>query len=83
MFTTKAEADAHDKKLELAEALSEFIGTRFTGKLDESVIEDLSMLIADNKDVLAKALKGKPSVLLEEAEEPQAAVKPVKSVKAA
>ncbi len=64
MFTSKKEADEHDKKLELAENLMEFI-LQHVDSVEEATAERLGMLIADNKELMLQALKGKPQVLLE------------------
>ena len=67
-FTDKKEADALDKKLELAESLREFFESKIPS-LTESLAEEIGMLIADNKTNLMTALKGKPSVLLDKEED--------------
>jgi len=61
-FTDKKEADALDKKLEFAENLRVFLETRIVG-LDEEKAEEIGLLIADYKDEMIAALKGKPEVL--------------------
>ncbi|MFD2231090.1 YebG family protein [Alkalimarinus sediminis] len=61
-FTDKKEADALDKKLEFAENLRVFLETRIVG-LDEEKAEEIGLLIADYKDEMITALKGKPEVL--------------------
>lgn len=61
-FTDKKEADALDKKLEFAENLRVFLETRIVG-LDEEKAEEIGLLIADYKDEMIVALKGKPEVL--------------------
>jgi len=72
MFKSKKDADEHDKKLELAESLSVFISQHMT-TIDEELAESLGMLIAENKDSIALAFKGKPDALLSsrETEEPK------------
>lgn len=64
MFKSKKEADDYDKKLALAENLSSFI-SQHIGDVDDALAESLGMLIADNKDRLLAALKGKPEVLFQ------------------
>lgn len=61
-FTDKKEADALDKKLEFAENLRVFLEERIVG-LDEEKAEQIGLLIADYKDEMITALKGKPEVL--------------------
>ena len=61
-FTDKKEADALDKKLEFAENLRIFLEARIVG-LDEDKAEQIGLLIADYKDEMLTALKGKPEVL--------------------
>ncbi len=63
-FTSKKEADEYDKKLELGSALGEFLESQ-VGALNESLAEEIGMLLAENKELLMTALKGKPSVLVE------------------
>ena len=62
-FTDKKEADQYDKMLELAENVSAWMEQEISG-LSEEQTEAIGMLIAKNKDQLAKAIKGKPEVLL-------------------
>ena len=64
-FTDKKEADNYDKMLELAENVSLWMEKSIEG-LSEQQIESIGMLVAENKDVLAKALKSRPQVLLED-----------------
>lgn len=63
LFTSKVEADKHDKKLELADAFASMVEGWFPGAFDEVKLEDLSLKVAEHKDEIAKALKGKPSAL--------------------
>ncbi len=62
LFTSKKEADAHDKKLELAESICEFLQTNIAELSDESA-DQIAMLIADHKDLFLTALKGRPDLL--------------------
>ena len=64
MFTSKKEADAYDKMLELAEAISETLSTH-VNDLNETQLEDIGRLIAENKDQFASAFKGKIDDLLD------------------
>ncbi len=61
-FTSKKEADEYDKMLELAEALSYFIGQKVAG-LSEQQTEEIGLALARDKDLLAQAVKGKAEVL--------------------
>ena len=63
-FSDKKAADNYDKMLELAENVSLWMEKSIKG-LSEEQIENIGMLIAENKDLLAKAIKGKPESLLE------------------
>ncbi len=56
-FTTKKEADAYDKMLDIADNLYEFIESAELN-IDESKIEDLSLFLAENKDKAVSLLKG-------------------------
>jgi uncharacterized protein len=56
LFMDKAEADRHDKMLELAEALGEVLQTAVPS-LDEQTAEEVSLYLAQNRDVFAKAFK--------------------------
>jgi len=62
-FTSKADADALDKKLELAENLRIFL-EKHIPEIDEALSERIGLLFAEHKDALANALKGKPDELL-------------------
>lgn len=63
-FVSKKDADEHDKKLELAENLSVFLGQRLSF-LNEKQVEDIGFMLAEHRELLAQALKGKPEVLLD------------------
>lgn len=65
-FTEKKLADELDKKLELAEEMRVFLESKIEG-IDETMAEDIGMLIADNKDLMMQALKGKPALLNQDA----------------
>ncbi len=64
-FTDKKLADNYDKMLELAENVSLWLEKSIDG-LTETQIESLGMLIAENKDLVTKAIKGKPEILLQD-----------------
>lgn len=61
LFTTKAEADARDKILELAEEIQVFLSRKVEGLSDDQA-ELCAMAIAEEKDLFQKALK-KPELL--------------------
>lgn len=63
LFKSKAEADARDKMLELAENIRVFLMARVEG-LSEELADECSVAIAQNKALFQKALK-KPDVLVE------------------
>lgn len=67
MFKSKKEADEHDKKLELAEGLASFISQQLT-TIDEELAETLGMFIAEHKEPIMQALKGKPQALFEQSD---------------
>ncbi|BCS97771.1 hypothetical protein DSLASN_34030 [Desulfoluna limicola] len=56
-FTTKKEADAYDKMLDIAENLHAFIGASGLDLSEES-LENLSMYMAEHRDQLGAILKG-------------------------
>ncbi len=55
--TDKKEADQYDKMLDAADNLASYIEAKGIS-LDESVAEELSILLAKNKDKIAKIFKG-------------------------
>lgn len=55
--TDKKAADQYDKMLEIADNLATYITAKGI-KLDLSIAEELSVLLAKNKDAVAKLLKG-------------------------
>ena len=63
MFTDKKDADEYDKMLELAANITLLIEQHIP-KIDESVSEEVGILLAKHREVLAKACKGKPELLL-------------------
>jgi dsDNA-binding SOS-regulon protein len=56
-FTTKKEADAYDKLLDIAENLHVFIGASGLD-LPEETLEALSMYLAEHRDQAGAILKG-------------------------
>lgn len=65
MFDNKKDAEDHDKMLELAANITSLIENHVP-KIDESVSESIGLLLAERREVLAKACKGKPELLLEQ-----------------
>jgi dsDNA-binding SOS-regulon protein len=91
----KAEADRHDKMLELAEYLADVL-QKAVPSLTEQQMEEAGIYMAKNRDVFARAFKSQPDALLElinapvetapvaEVAEPEEApAKPAKAAKAA
>ncbi len=56
-FATKKEADAHDKMLDIADNLSAFLKDSSI-KLSEDQNEEISMLLAQQRDTVAALLRG-------------------------
>ncbi|WP_027363036.1 YebG family protein [Desulfospira joergensenii] len=56
-FATKKEADAYDKMLDIADNLFEFLETSKI-KLNETQMEAVSLLFAQNRDDLIPILRG-------------------------
>jgi len=71
MFEDKKRAEEHDKYLELAANITQLIEQEIKG-LSEAHGEAIGLLLAKRRDILAKACKGKPEVLLETFQEPAA-----------
>lgn len=65
MFEDRKDAEEHDKMLELAANLTTLI-ERHLPNIDEATSEAIGLLLAERRDVLARACKGKPELLLEE-----------------
>lgn len=57
LFMDKAEADRHDRMLELAEALGTVL-SRAVPSLNERQAEDLGIFMARHREPFAKAFKG-------------------------
>ena len=62
MFSNKKDADAHDKMLELAEQFTALMLDKLDG-LDEKQAEEFGIYLAENKDTIVSACKGKPELL--------------------
>ncbi|GLS84634.1 hypothetical protein GCM10007894_26110 [Paraferrimonas haliotis] len=58
-FTSKKEADAYDKMLDVADNLSEFIEESKIVE-DKEQLEQLAFYLAQERDTLARLLKGGP-----------------------
>lgn len=64
LFMEKAEADRHDKMLELAERLSEVLSTAVPS-LSEVQAEEAGIYMARHREVFAKAFRNNPDALAE------------------
>lgn len=64
LFMDKAEADAYDKMLELAEHLSAVLN-KAVPSLKEDQAEELGIYMARHREVFAKAFGKKPEVLVD------------------
>lgn len=64
LFMDKAEADRHDKMLELAERLSEVL-SRAVPSLNETQAEEAGIFMARHREVFAKAFRNNPDALSE------------------
>lgn len=58
MYTTKKEADAHDKMLDIAENLVLFIKKLDHIELKEELIEELCIQLSQNREEVIRLLKG-------------------------
>lgn len=67
MFDNKKDAEEHDKMLELAANITSLIEQEV--QIDEELSEAIGLLLAKRRDVLAKACKGKPEILLEDTDD--------------
>ncbi|MCG8563849.1 MAG: YebG family protein [Desulfobacterales bacterium] len=56
-FATKKEADAHDKMLDIADNVFDFLDASDL-KLDEELMESVSLLMAQRRDEVIPLLKG-------------------------
>ncbi|WP_075478191.1 YebG family protein [Moritella viscosa] len=66
--TSKKEADAYDKMLDVADGLTDFIGTSSLG-IDDRLTEELALYLAQNSASLQVILKGGKLKATEEKEE--------------
>ena len=64
LFMDKAEADRHDKMLDLAERLSEVL-VKAVPSLSEVQAEEAGLYMARRRDVFAKAFRNNPEALAE------------------
>lgn len=64
LFVDKAEADRHDKMLELAELLAEVL-QKAVPSLNEKQVEEAGIYMARHREVFAKAFKSQPDALAE------------------
>lgn len=64
LFMDKAEADRHDKMLELAEALAAVL-QQASPSLSEQQAEDIGIFMARHRELFAKAFKSSPEALAE------------------
>ncbi|WP_407291954.1 YebG family protein [Stutzerimonas zhaodongensis] len=64
LFMDKAEADRHDKMLELAEALAAAL-QKATPSLSEQQADEIGIFMAKHRDLFAKAFKNNPEALAE------------------
>lgn len=64
LFMDKAEADRHDKMLELAETLGEVL-QKAVPSLNEKTAEEISLFMAQHREVFAKAFKNNTEALAE------------------
>lgn len=62
LFMDKAEADRHDKMLELAELLSDVL-RKAVPSINEAQSEEAGVYMARHRDLFAKAFKSSPDVL--------------------
>jgi dsDNA-binding SOS-regulon protein len=56
-FATKKEADAYDKMLDIADNVFEFLDSSKI-KFNETQLDDISLLLAENKDKVMTILRG-------------------------
>lgn len=71
LFMDKAEADRHDKMLELAETLADVL-QKAVPSLKEDQVEEIGLFMARNRDAFARAFKNQPDALSEIFSEPAA-----------
>lgn len=61
MYTSKKDADAHDKMLDIAESLFSFMEKAGHIDLKEEQLEELSIYLSSNREEVIRILKGGPS----------------------
>jgi uncharacterized protein len=66
MYTSKKDADAHDKMLDIAESLFAFIEKAAHIDLKENQLEELSIYLSHNREEVIRILKGAPLPPLQE-----------------
>jgi len=76
LFMDKAEADRHDKMLELAELLAQVL-QKAVPSLTEQQVEEAGIYMAKNRDVFARAFKSQPDALSELLSAPVEVAEPV------
>jgi dsDNA-binding SOS-regulon protein len=64
LFMDKAEADRHDRMLELAESLSAALH-KAVPSLGEEQLEELGIYMARHREIFARAFKNQPEALTE------------------
>ncbi|MEH6557967.1 MAG: YebG family protein [Oceanicoccus sp.] len=62
MFEDKKQADAYDKMLELGEQFTALLESQIDG-VDEKSAEAFGLLLANNKELIVQACKGKTEAL--------------------
>jgi dsDNA-binding SOS-regulon protein len=63
VYTTKKEADEHDKMLDIAQRLADFIQAAQAVSVDEQALEELCIYLSKNRATAIAILKGiKPGV---------------------
>ncbi|MNZ21644.1 DNA damage-inducible protein YebG [compost metagenome] len=62
LFMDKAEADRHDKMLELAESLADVL-QKAVPSLNEEQVEEIGIFMARNRETFARAFKNQPDAL--------------------
>lgn len=83
-FTTKQEADAYDKQLDIAEHLAEFLAGADSG-IDAERLEQLSFFMAQHSPDILAILKGGPAQKSSDktkAADPEQAARPKKATAA-
>lgn len=58
VYTSKKEADAHDKMLDIAEELVDFIHQADSINIEDEILEELCIYLSKNRDNVVRLLKG-------------------------